>query len=246
VAYGLVPLSQLTAYADGTYPVFMHAKDAAGNWGPWASVNLVMKHGLFTDGFDSGATLTSVWTGGVVAVPTTRVAISAAARSAGVNGLAVTGSGTTQATVQTPPVAPPTATYHARFAFNPNGLRTTGTTGLTGIFTGLSGTTQAFQVQYRHTTATGPAQVRLFFSATRVTPWVTVGTSTWSSLQVDWAAGQRATLTLTVNGVASTVTNVNNTTQRISAAQLGFRGAVGAVTGTAYFDTFVSSLNPLP
>ena len=32
-AYGLVPLSQLTAYPDGSYSIWMHAKDAAGNWG---------------------------------------------------------------------------------------------------------------------------------------------------------------------------------------------------------------------
>ena len=34
LAYGLVPLTQLTAYAaDGTYNVWVHGKDKAGNWG---------------------------------------------------------------------------------------------------------------------------------------------------------------------------------------------------------------------
>ncbi len=32
--YGLIPLSQLTAYKDGDVHVWMHAKDQAGNWGP--------------------------------------------------------------------------------------------------------------------------------------------------------------------------------------------------------------------
>jgi hypothetical protein len=246
-AYGLVPLSQLTAYPDGTYQVWMHAKDAAGNWGTWTPTSFTVKRGLFADGFES-ATL-GAWTGGTTPTPPgTRLVVTNAtgAHSAGSYGLAVSGSGTTQATVQTPAVSPAAATYHARFAFNPNGLRTTGTTGLTGILTGLSGTTQAFQVQYHRASLTAPAQVRLYFSATKVTPWVTVGSTSWSSIQVDWSAGKKATLTLTVNGAVSTITAVANSAQRISAAQLGFRGAVGSLTGTAYFDAFVSALTPLP
>jgi hypothetical protein len=244
-AYGLVPLSQLTAYPDGTYQVWMHAKDAAGNWGTWTPVSFTMKRGLFADGFDAGTL--AAWTGGTVpAPPGARLTTIPAAASAGGFGLAVTGSGTTQATVQTPAVAPSTPTYHARFAFEPSTLRTTGANGLTGIFTGLSGATQAFQVQYHKATAGAPAQVRLYFSNTKVTPWVTIGTTSWSSIQVDWVAGKRATFTLTVNGTPSTITAVNNNTQRITAAQLGLRSASGAVTGTAWFDTFLSSLNPLP
>ena len=244
-AYGLVPLSQLTAYPDGTYQVWMHAKDAAGNWGTWTPTSFTVKRGLFADGFESGSV--AAWTGGPTPNPAAaRLAVTTAAHSAGTYGLAVTASGTAAATVQTPAVSPVAATYHARFAFNPNGLRTTGTTGLTSIFTGLSGTTPAFQVQYHRASLTAPAQVRLYFSATKVTPWVTLGTTSWSSVQVDWAAGKRATLTLTVNGAASTITAVSNATQRISAAQLGFQAPSGALTGTAYFDAFVSTLTPLP
>jgi hypothetical protein len=245
-AYGLVPLSQLTSYPDGTYPVFMHAKDAAGNWGPWASTNLVVKRGLFADGFES-STL-AAWTGGTVpAPPGTRLTVtsSTAGHSAGTYGLAITGSGTTQATVQTPVITPGTASYHARFAMNPNGLRTSSATTATGILTGLSGTNPAFQVQYRRGTATAAAQVRLNFG-TANTAWVTLGTTSWSSIQVDWVSGKRATLTLTVNGAASSLTGRNTSALKVTATQLGFRNATGAVTGTAYFDAFVSSLNPLP
>jgi hypothetical protein len=32
--YGLLPLTELTGLADGTHTVWVHAKDAAGNWGP--------------------------------------------------------------------------------------------------------------------------------------------------------------------------------------------------------------------
>ena len=39
LAYGLVPLTQLTAYAtDGTYNVWVHGKDKAGNWGPLVAI----------------------------------------------------------------------------------------------------------------------------------------------------------------------------------------------------------------
>jgi hypothetical protein len=243
-AYGLVPLSQLTAYPDGTYSIWMHAKDAAGNWGPWVATPLIVKRGLFADGFDAGTL--AAWTGGTVpTIPGTRLQVQAAAAAAGGFGLAVSGSGTTQATVQTPAVAPAASSYHARFALHPNTLRTTGTSGRTGIFTGMSGATQSFQVQYQRASAGAPPQVRLFFSSTKVTPWVTVN-SGWNSIQVDWVASKTATLTLTVNGVATTVVAANTKTQAITAAQLGLKGASGSVTGTAWFDTFVSSLNPLP
>jgi hypothetical protein len=43
--YGLIPLSQLTGLTDGSYPVYVHAKDAAGNWGPFASGNVVIYRG---------------------------------------------------------------------------------------------------------------------------------------------------------------------------------------------------------
>jgi hypothetical protein len=42
VAYGLIPLSQLTGLANGTHTVYVHARDAAGNWGPLAPVNFVI------------------------------------------------------------------------------------------------------------------------------------------------------------------------------------------------------------
>jgi hypothetical protein len=128
---------------------------------------------------------------------------------------------------------------------NPNGLRTSTATTSTGILTGLSGTNSAFQVQYRRGTAAAAAQVRLNFG-TANTAWVTIGTNSWSSIQVDWVSGKRATLTLTVNGVSTSLTGRNTSALKVTAAQLGFRNATGAVTGTAYFDAFVSSLNPLP
>ncbi len=42
VAYGLVPLSEFTAYSEGTHTVWVHAKDAAGNWGPLSPATFVV------------------------------------------------------------------------------------------------------------------------------------------------------------------------------------------------------------
>ncbi len=41
-AYGLIPLSELTGLADGGHTVYVHAKDAAGNWGPAGTATLAV------------------------------------------------------------------------------------------------------------------------------------------------------------------------------------------------------------
>ncbi|WP_198675858.1 multicopper oxidase domain-containing protein [Kribbella monticola] len=40
--YGLIPLTQVKALADGTHHVYVRGQDAAGNWGPLFAVNLVV------------------------------------------------------------------------------------------------------------------------------------------------------------------------------------------------------------
>jgi hypothetical protein len=44
-AYGLIPLSQLTGLAEGPHQIYVHAKDLAGNWGPYAPLTLVVDRG---------------------------------------------------------------------------------------------------------------------------------------------------------------------------------------------------------
>jgi hypothetical protein len=41
-AYGLVPLSEVTALADGVHRILVHAKDKAGNWGPLVPVTFTV------------------------------------------------------------------------------------------------------------------------------------------------------------------------------------------------------------
>jgi hypothetical protein len=40
--YGLLPLTELTGLADGVHTVWVHAKDAAGNWGPPVAVQFTL------------------------------------------------------------------------------------------------------------------------------------------------------------------------------------------------------------
>lgn len=40
--YGLIPLTQVKALADGTHHVYVRGQDAAGNWGPLFAVNLLV------------------------------------------------------------------------------------------------------------------------------------------------------------------------------------------------------------
>lgn len=242
-AYGLVPLTQLTAYPDGSYQMWVHAKDAAGNWGDLVPVTLTVKRGLFSDGFESGST--AAWNGGTVGP----VTVTATGALAGTYSMLTTGAGTAQATVtDTSPTA--LTGYHARFSVSSSLV--TGNNPI-GIFTGLGSTTNpVFQVQLRRGTGrTATTQVRLLAwrsTGTAGTAWVTLPAGS-SSLQVDWASGTRATLSLTTNGVVSSLTGQNTSTLRVETVRLGLLqqpGSSTSVTGTALFDSFRSSITPLP
>ncbi|NJC73804.1 multicopper oxidase domain-containing protein [Planosporangium thailandense] len=41
-AYGLIPLTQFTQLADGTHQIQVHARDAAGNWGPLTALTFTL------------------------------------------------------------------------------------------------------------------------------------------------------------------------------------------------------------
>lgn len=56
--YGLIPLSQLNGLAEGKIPVYVHGKDAAGNWGDATATNAVANIVLDKTPPTLGATLT--------------------------------------------------------------------------------------------------------------------------------------------------------------------------------------------
>jgi Multicopper oxidase len=71
VAYGLIPLSQVSALTDGAHTVYVHARDTAGNWGPLTAATLTV---------DRGAVVSAVTaTPATITATTTAVALSATA-----------------------------------------------------------------------------------------------------------------------------------------------------------------------
>ena len=87
-------------------------------------------------------------------------------------------------------------------------------------------------------------------TGTASTAWVNLPAGS-SSIQVDWAASTTASVSLVVNGVASTLTGQNTSTLRVDTVRLGLLQPLPApatltsVTGTALFDSFRSSRTPL-
>jgi hypothetical protein len=239
-AYGTIPLSELTAYPDGTYDVWVHGQDAAGNWGQLVAVpfTITRSHVLFADTFErASGTLVPPWTSQAGAV-----AITAAARILGSYGLQVTGSGSVRSTLTG--AGTPALTYHAQVLFDPQTLRSGGVD-LLDARTAASG--YVFRLQYRRGSATNAArQVRLMVyrsGGTTATGWITIPAGS-STLRVDWGAGSSATVTLTVNGAATALTGRNTAGLSIGSVQLGVFG--GTASGYAYLDSFTSSLVPLP
>lgn len=245
-AYGLVPLTQLTSYPDGVYRMWVHAKDSAGNWGDLVPVSFTVKRGLFSDGFESGTT--GAWLGGTVGAAT----VTGTGPIAGAFSLLTTGAGTAVAAVtDTTPTAE--TAYHARFAVT-SSLRT-GNAPI-GVFTALSATNSpTVQVQLRRGGgATAVSQVRMTVwrqnGSNASTAWVNLPAGS-SSVQVDWTASTTASVSLVVNGAASTLTGQNTSTLRIDTVRLGLLQPLPApatltsVTGTALFDSFRSARTPL-
>jgi hypothetical protein len=142
-------------------------------------------------------------------------------------------------------------TYHARFAFRANTLAISAT-GLNAatLFEGRSATgAQAFTLQYRGSGTT--AQVRAVLirpGLTAVTgAWVTIG-NTAHLLQLDWAAATAGSLRLLIDGTVRYTLTGNNSTLRLESVLIGVTASApaGATTGTAYFDSFLSTRNTLP
>ena len=76
-AYGLIPLSQVTGLANGAHTIYVHAKDAAGNWGALSTVTLTVDRGVVV----SGLTATITPASPTVVATTTAVTLAATATS---------------------------------------------------------------------------------------------------------------------------------------------------------------------
>ncbi len=225
--------------AFGEHVLSIRARDGAGNWG--AAVPLVVSvtpsDGIFADGFESGST--AAWTsvsGG------SRVAVTPAAAAAGRLGLAITVAGTSGGYVVDGTPAAETA-YRARFSFAPTGT-TTPNSGIIDVFVGrnAAGTT-VFRLQYRRTSANVP-QVRASVArrgGTSTTAWIPVSDGP-TTVELAWASGTKATLSLLVAGaLAASLTSLDTSSYRVDEVRLGPSGGLAAkMSGTMSFDRFVS------
>lgn len=223
----------------GSYPFTVRAKDLAGNWGPATTVTLtVSRPVIFADGFET-APLVPPWSSAVGLV-----ARSTAAALTGTAGLAVTmNASTSPAYVQDLRPAAETA-YHTSMQFRRNTLAP-GAQTVTLLRTLNAAGSQVSAVQYRRIVVNTVAtyQVRLVVNTTAGTTntvWLTVPDSVLT-IQVDWSSAGSATATLTVNGTASTLSGLNTAAQKVETVRLGIVQTTGAISGTAYVDSFTST-----
>ena len=196
---------------------------------------------IFSDGFDTGAF--SAWsaTGG----NTARISVTTGGQGGTADRMQAQISGGASGYVQdnTPANEP---TYHARFYFNPNGL-TTGSGKNPSTFDVFDGLTTSnmvmFQVQYRRSTNTG-YQVRLNVArsgGSSSTGWYAITNNAWNTIEIAWQSGSSASASLYTAGVLrQTLTGLNTSAYTIDTARLGPQGSLGSMSGTAYFDSFVS------
>ena len=236
-----VPVGSL---ATGTYTIGARVRDAAGNWSTVTrtATVLVVPDPIFSNGFETGAT-NSTWGWTSKSTNTgSRLTVTTTSPMVGTRMLQAQGNNTNyvQYTFGTA-AQPATATYDARFYFNPNGNAATNPGhDIFAAATGGSFGTQLFHVRYRMNA--GQSQVQVQSGPTTNTTWTNVTNGAANRIEVTWQSG--GSVTLYVNGAS---------VQTLAAAS----GSVGAVrlgsvtTGTSstleYFDAFASkrTISPL-
>lgn len=262
---GDVPLVTLAALSPGAHTIYLHGRDASGNWGPTsaASTNpltpqsganpltLARSNVIFGTGFESTQAAATITGAG-------RLAFVPAANMAGTGrlGMRVTLSG--EISPKTPVSAYVTdnspaaeSTYNARFYFNPNnstpGGGTNGITILAGYTADDGRGDNRFDVSYRQKGSV--RQVRLNVRSGRgiaSTGWFTVPRASATSVEVSWQAERSAKVTLLLKGkVAQTLSGLDTGIRsRIESVRFGVQGLSRSTSGrrgTLYLDSFVST-----
>ena len=135
---------------------------------------------------------------------------------------------------------PATASYDARFWFNPNGNSTATGHDIFAAATTSGFGTQLFHVRYRMNV--GQSQVQIQVGATANATWTNLTNGAANVIEVTWQAG--GTLQLTVNGtLAQTLTAGSGS---VGAVRLG--AVTSGASGTLeFFDAFASkrTISPL-
>ena len=198
---------------------------------------------IFGDGFESGAT--NAWaelvqSGGILTV-------SSASAMHGAAGLEATISrpGDVSAVDRTPNAQ---TSYHARFGFDPNGVTIRNTTPHSLLTARSASGALTAHIELRR--SSGVYQIRartlLDTGAIKSTPWTTIA-DVPHTVELGWTASaptsrRNGTLTLWIDGtLVSSQTNLANGAQRVDEARLGPQDVRTGVTGTEYYDDFVST-----
>ena len=226
--------------APGTYTVSARIRDAAGNWstGTHSATLTVVPDAIFSNGFETGARpwgWTSASTNNA-----TRLNVTTTAPLVGTRKLQAQGNNTNYVQFNFGTAAnPATATYDARFYFNPNNNASTGQDILAAATSNAFGT-QIFHVRYRRN-GTQP-QVQIQVGATANATWVNITNNASNRIEVVWQSG--TSLQLYVNGTLSQTINTANTGS-VAAVRLGSVTSGGSST-LEFFDAFASKRTVSP
>jgi hypothetical protein len=247
----------MAAIPQGTQQFNLRVQDLAGNWSKPVNKSVVVTKpaAIFSDTFESGNL--AVWSGNTGGVSNTAAAAMQLSEPSSTRGLQarLPGGGTNQGAYLTDNTPAAETGYHARFAFNANTLTSgSNTNTVLTIFEGrTTANGQVFAVQYRLNGTTREVRTVLYRSAggALTGAWVTLGTGP-HALQVDWQAGPATGATagsirLLIDGANRQQQTGNTSSLRVDTVLLGVTGGFSNTSaGTAYFDSFVSSRNPLP
>jgi hypothetical protein len=262
VGTNIVATVPLAGLPSGAQRFNLRVKDTAGNWSNAVNTNVTVRpNNIFSNAFTS--TNSPFGWSNSTGAPT--VTLAAGIPFGGTNrGLQVTqaggGSNRTRFVTDTLPTAE--TSYHASFAFNANTMNsgTNANSVLTLFEAQTGGGAQVLAVQFHRTiaTVTNPIpvnQIRMVFprstGGTFTGPYVNLPAGD-HSIQVDWVAGPAGganpgSLRLLLDGVSVTFQTGDTGTQTVGTAVLGLTaGVTNSVTGTAYFDSFVSTRFTLP
>jgi hypothetical protein len=245
----LVPTAGI---ASGAQRFNIRVKDTAGNWSNAVNTTVTVSrpNGIFANNFEPTDPAWSATTG---AVSTTAAAAMPTTNEPGsTRGMQVTmpGGNANQASYRTDNSPSAETGYHARFVFNRNSLTpgNNANTVLT-IFEARTPTNgaAAFTVQYRING--GSPQLRTVLTrntgATVVGNWVNLAAGR-HTVQVDWVAATAGSLALKIDGTTVSTQTANTGTVRVETVLLGVTaGFTSTTSGTAYFDSFVSTRSTL-
>jgi hypothetical protein len=139
----------------------------------------------------------------------------------------------------------PTAetSYHARFYVNPNSA-TVNTTPLT-LFRGLTATgSTVFGVQLVRYNGIYAISLTVTRSngVRNTTDWYMLTNNAFNAVEIGWQSSSSASVSLSIGGtLKQTLTGLNTSASTLEAVRLGPQGSLSGVSGTMYFDSFVST-----